>query len=117
MGNYIDETGNRYGKLVVLEEAGRDDYRYVVWKCACDCGNTTHVRAGHLRSGNTTSCGCTRRIDETGNRYGKLVVLEWAGTGQNRYAMWKCECDCGNVTVVRGNNLRTGNTRSCGCGR
>ena len=29
--------------------------------------------------------------------------------------MWLCECDCGNITIVSGNSLRTGNTQSCGC--
>ena len=57
-------------------------------------------------------------IDETGNRYGKLVVLERAGlhpTG--RQATWRCLCDCGNEKIVTGGNLRHKNhfTKSCGC--
>lgn len=54
-------------------------------------------------------------IDLTGQRFGRLVVLEIAGVDSNRNAMWRCQCDCGNVTVVAGRNLRRGDTHSCGC--
>ena len=45
-----------------------------------------------------------------GRRFGRLVVIGKAGQGK-----WKCQCDCGNVSIVFGSNLRRGNTRSCGC--
>jgi hypothetical protein len=28
---------------------------------------------------------------------------------------WECECSCGNKIIVRGESLKTGNTKSCGC--
>ena len=49
-----------------------------------------------------------------GQRFGRLVVIEMDGV-VNHYAMWRCKCDCGNVTVVRGANLWRGFTTSCGC--
>ena len=59
--------------------------------------------------------------DETGNRYGKLVVIEYAGTKNNKNktapAYWRCLCDCGKTTIVRGVDLRNGTTISCGCYR
>jgi len=55
-----------------------------------------------------------RAINETGNRYGRLVVLEYAGK-RNRSATWLCRCDCGTEKVVLGDYLRRGNTKSCGC--
>ena len=55
------------------------------------------------------------RIDETGNRYGRLTVLEFAGIEKRKHALWRCRCDCGNEIVVQGKNLRSGNTKSCGC--
>lgn len=55
-------------------------------------------------------------IDLTGQRFGRLVVIERADSHyKSGAAMWKCQCDCGNITIVAGDNLRTGNTRSCGC--
>ena len=59
--------------------------------------------------------------DMTGEKYGRLTVLEYAGNRQeltgssNRDAMWRCRCDCGKVIVTGRSNLITGNTVSCGC--
>ena len=51
----------------------------------------------------------------TGQRFGRLTVICREGTDQNRASTWRCMCDCGNEVVVRGSNLRTGWTQSCGC--
>lgn len=56
------------------------------------------------------------RIDLTEKRFGRLTVLEFLDN-HNGMARWKCLCDCGNETIVYGNNLRRGYTRSCGCYR
>lgn len=53
--------------------------------------------------------------DLTGKRYGQLVVREWAGTSTNRNALWECECDCGESSIVRSSQLVQGKTTSCGC--
>lgn len=53
-------------------------------------------------------------INEIGNTYGYLTVIEQAPSKNNR-AMWKCKCKCGNETIVYGKLLRSGHTTSCGC--
>ena len=53
--------------------------------------------------------------DITGNRYGKLTVIEFDRSVPGRGPYWKCKCDCGSEISVRGNHLKTGNTTSCGC--
>lgn len=53
-------------------------------------------------------------IDLTGIRFGFLTVLEYQGT-RAKHAIWSCACDCGQVVQVSGSNLRSKNTRSCGC--
>lgn len=57
--------------------------------------------------------------DLTGQRFGRLTVLERApnyitpkGTQRSN---WKCQCDCGKIVTVIGTHLRNGNTKSCGC--
>lgn len=55
-----------------------------------------------------------RLIDLTGHKYGALTVLRRA-ENQGRRTMWLCRCECGKEVVVRGENIRSGNTRSCGC--
>lgn len=123
MSKLIDLTGQRFGRLVVLKRGVATDGRgEAFWLCQCDCGSITTVSGYGLRSGRTRSCGCLVREtvskmstkDEIGNRYGKLKVVEYAGSSEG-VALWKCLCDCGNYCVVRGYNLRTGNTASCGC--
>lgn len=56
-------------------------------------------------------------IDLIGQRFGKLTVIENMGKLNKKHYFWKCKCDCGNETVVLGSALRSGNTKSCGCGK
>lgn len=60
-----------------------------------------------------------RLIDLTGKRFGRLVVLGYAGRERSRgghsRSMWYCECDCGEPKTLSTGNLTSGNTRSCGC--
>lgn len=54
--------------------------------------------------------------DITGLRFGRLVALKPAGKRDcSENIHWKCKCDCGNEKIVSGVNLRSGNTKSCGC--
>ena len=52
--------GQRFGRLLVLEDSGERKDRKVVWVCLCDCGNIKDVRSGDLKRGHTKSCGCLR---------------------------------------------------------
>jgi hypothetical protein len=53
MSKVIDETGNRYGHLVVIKRVESDSRGQARWKCLCDCGNKTIVTGTYLRSGHT----------------------------------------------------------------
>lgn len=53
--------------------------------------------------------------DETGKKYGRLTVVKLDHIDRKKGAMWLCACECGCTTVVTGNRLRIGKTRSCGC--
>lgn len=54
--------------------------------------------------------------DLTGLRFGKLLVLSKAPSIVGS-AVWRCKCDCGTVSLKRGNGLNNGRTTSCGCVR
>ena len=56
-----------------------------------------------------------KAIDETGNSYGKLIVIKRCKVIGKKRAYWLCECNCGNTAIVSGRSLRIGATRSCGC--
>lgn len=53
--------------------------------------------------------------DLTGEKFGRLTVLKRHGSNKKGQAMWMCECECGNIKIVNGSNLRTGHVMSCGC--
>ena len=55
-----------------------------------------------------------KKLDLTGQRYGKLLVLGPAENIGCRTA-WRCRCDCGRETVVTTRRLRDGHRTSCGC--
>ena len=125
-----DETGNRYGKLTVIDFAGTHGKNAVAtWNCKCDCGNERVVAGKRLRNGSVTMCHecaklrhdliCSEKltIDMIGQKYGHLTVLEYVGaqSGNHHGALWRCKCDCGNECIVLGTDLRTGHRSSCGC--
>ena len=53
--------------------------------------------------------------DITGKKFNKLQVLSFNAINKDGQAVWDCLCDCGNSCIVRGNLIRTGKTKSCGC--
>lgn len=64
----IDLTGNKFGRLTVIKEIGRDTKsRQKLWLCKCDCGNEKITKTSYLTSGDTSSCGCYRKECELKN--------------------------------------------------
>lgn len=125
----IDITGQRFGKLVVTGLSQRrtaENKPY--WHCRCDCGVTAEIVGGNLRSGQSRSCGCERRlragangvfhgntfIDLTGHKFDRWTVESFSRRS-GKTAMWNCRCECGTQREVSGNNLNRGYSRSCGC--
>lgn len=125
----LDLRGIRFGRLTAISPTYRRDATgSVVWKCKCDCGKTVYVGASNLRSGNTKSCGClnikrtkSRRgrkvANLKGKRFGRLTVVAstFLREPANKSAIWKCKCDCGKITYVNSDALKSGRTKSCGC--
>ena len=58
-------------------------------------------------------------MDLSGQKFGKLLVLyranDWIQPSGQHKKMWHCKCDCGNECDVRATDLKSGNTKSCGC--
>lgn len=118
MGKIKDLTGQKFGKLTVLEITNERKNRQVVWKCQCDCGKITYVVGQALRDNHTTSCGCSRKdcknvLNLLGQRFSKLTVLERVGSDKQRNALWRCKCDCGKERICNTRQLVSMDARSC----
>lgn len=129
MGKAKDLTNYISGDLTVIER----DYNYPktlksknpssYWKCKCKCGKIISVKSNRLTTDNprekATSCKeCAfknKRIDLTGQRFGKWTVLENTNNKKGGHFLWKCKCDCGTIKLVDGQHLKSGTTKSCGC--
>lgn len=61
MGRFRDLTGERFGRLLVLQRDGCNKHGQVKWYCECDCGTRKHVLGMCLSRGETQSCGCLHR--------------------------------------------------------
>lgn len=53
--------------------------------------------------------------DLTGQVFNRLTILERAENDKHGGAMWKCLCECGNITTIRGAHIKNGRIKSCGC--
>lgn len=117
----ISLVGKKFNLLTVLKKADivrkKDN---ITWECKCDCGNITFATTSELQNGHKKSCGCLKRTsnaeDLKGQRFGLLTVKKREGTiEKDRRATWRCKCDCGKTVIVRAVDLKSGNTKSCGC--
>ena len=129
MGKFIDLSGKKFGRLLVIKRVGTKNGQ-AVWECVCDCGKSINTVMILLRQGRTKSCGCLRtevnRVRMTaiangraknllGKRFGRLLVLESSEVRTGKHRMWFCRCDCGVEKLVQARFLLDGCAVSCGC--
>lgn len=55
------------------------------------------------------------KLNLTGQRFGRLAVIRYAGMSRHGKSTWECRCDCGSVVTLLGSNMVFGLSRSCGC--
>ena len=91
---FKDITNQRFGRLVVIEQAEeKDKSNGAIWRCKCDCGNTINVLGAKLRNGKIKSCGCVRKeklslIDRTKISHKKHGAFDKYGNGERLYHIW-----------------------------
>lgn len=135
IGQAKDLTGQRFGHLTALYRT-ENNKTQTMWVCQCDCGEIKPMAAQYFTKAKDPSCGCQNKIkasnrmkvyNETqrsiniGDRFGKLVVVDYEGlrkqASRDKNESWYiCQCDCGGpLKSIRGNDLATGGIISCGC--
>jgi hypothetical protein len=112
MGNFIDLTGKRFGRLTVLYKDGKIGVEHA-WLCLCDCGNTIRSQGVSLRSGNIMSCKCTRRSSgKTHKRWKGYEEISSKFWSDIKCAASKRDIDF-NLTIEEGWDLFLKQERKC----
>jgi hypothetical protein len=117
---FKDETGKRYGKLTVLRfDERRNGQPYFV--CRCVCGSEVSIRGANLRSGNTKSCGCSRRKSARAlnwKRVCRLINHQFV-FGRDRTSTtlkWVVVCKfCSHINILTERRLDNCRAVLCGC--
>lgn len=90
--NFIDITGERFGRLEVLSFhsvmiSGKDRKKKSLWLCICKCGKKAVIQIGSLKNGCTKSCGCLHK------ERAKTLANTWSKTHGMRnhrlYSIWR----------------------------
>jgi len=117
MSRQIDLTGQRFGKLVAVRRMEPRPDGITRWLCRCDCGREHIVRYANLKNGHTTSCGCGKSPDLTGQVFGRLTVLgrseQKLVKGGREYPLWECRCECGEIVLRPSTSLTNEKERMC----
>jgi hypothetical protein len=111
----IDLTGQTFNCLTAIRRVLKSTKdRKTQWLWRCICGNHRALPAYAVKNGYYKSCGCKARNRPrqiAGKVFFGWTVLE--RTEKPDY--WKCQCVCGKIKEVLGNNLVRGMTTSCSC--
>lgn len=123
--NFKDLVGQKFGLLTVvgraenrIDSSGRSR---TMWYCICDCGNDKIASSDYLKQSKCPSCGCEatknrkekNRINNIGEKYGRLTIVDILWDTNPIKAI--CKCDCGNDYVGTKADIVCGHTKSCGC--
>ena len=125
--HFNDLTNQKFGKLTVISRAenkiSSSGRARTMWNCFCDCGNDYNivVSGDYLKRSTCPSCGCEatknriekNRIDNIGQKYGKLTIVDIIWGDERTKAI--CKCDCGNDYIGVKSDIISGHTQSCGC--
>jgi len=121
----LDLTGKRFNRWLVVGRGANTKFGEPRWKCICNCRNKREVLGSSLRNGVSQSCGCLNKeinsakslIDMVGLQFNRWTVIKQQGRDTEGGVKWLCRCSCDLHTerVVKGNGLRSGNSKSCGC--
>ena len=68
MSNFVDYSGQKFGRLTVLSRAENKNGR-TMFNCVCECGNKKAIWIESLKNGSTKSCGCLSREIVTARNY------------------------------------------------
>ena len=106
--------GLQYGDYLIEDYIGKGTWRAKCQKCGLErTYKTANIKPEKENGG---QCPCSKSGIKIGDKFARLTVLSRdlsKETGDGIF--WSCVCDCGCLTSVRTKDLKSGNTKSCGC--
>ena len=117
-------VGTKLNKWFIIDLFKNEKDGRLYANCECECGTKKSVMVKNLVNNRSKDCGCGRNKtigklfskDLTGQKFGKLFVLEsLEHRSKTGHKLYRCLCDCGNEIVLQTNVLTTAHTNSCGC--
>ena len=85
MSKFIDRTGQKFGRLTLIERVENNKFNQVQWKCRCDCGKEVIVKAYSLTTGQTKSCGCLKKEQDFIN----IIKVKHGKCNTRLYNIWR----------------------------
>jgi hypothetical protein len=98
-------TGKRFGKLIVLDQRKSGSARKgaiktnIMWLCRCDCGKEKWAQMPGLKTGNITSCGCSRISPENRDFYQSTsrpenrMIAKYIDAARSKKRKWHLKYD------------------------
>ena len=78
--NFKDLTGQKFGRLTVIERAENSSQGKAHWLCKCDCGNLVEVSSVDLTHNKVKSCGCAKKDVNITHGMSQTKIYEtWCG--------------------------------------
>lgn len=116
----IDLSGQKFGKLTVIEYAGKSKDNRAMFYCECECGKSDVFTGTYLVQGKRIDCGCSSRwkgekLNLVGQTFNELTAIKEAGKHPKGHILYEFKCSCGNTKVLVGGYVASGRTKSCGC--
>lgn len=121
MARFRPEIGSKVGMFIVIRGSDIRIHNRPTWVLECVCGGTILKTTSDLNKiVPTSNCGCIgihRSVYalKAGDKFGKLTVIEPAGSNTHSKQMWLCKCDCGNTCIKITSSLKKAKMASCGC--
>lgn len=111
--NFIDLSGKKFGRLIVIKKAGKTKSGNITWFCKCDCGKESVVIGSELINGRTQSCGCYNR-EKKAMRQAEALTTH-GGSRTRLYRVWRGMKDrCKNLNNPRYHHYGGRGIKVCG---
>lgn len=116
---YLQNSWNKYGeknfRFEIIENIRDTNQLPIREKWWINNTKCYKREVGFNISKDPCSPGSERLIDLTGQKFNRLAPLKYMGKTKDGKSKWLCLCDCNKETIVRGDRLKSGHTKSCGC--